>query len=58
MERVEELLRKTKNKMRVEDEMGECFWTAREVRQRCPPIPLMFNLLVPDLEEEMGRVKL
>lgn len=37
--------------------MGEEFWTARGVRQRCPLSLLFFNIWLADLEEELGRVK-
>lgn len=29
----------------------------REVRQRCPLSPLLFNLLMADLKKKMGRMK-
>jgi len=55
--RVAELLRETKSKVRVRGQMGKGFWTARGVRQGCPLSPLLFNLLLADLEEEMGKIK-
>lgn len=57
IERVEEVLRKTKNRVRVREKTGECFWTARRMRQDCPLNPLLFNILLADLEEEMGKIK-
>jgi len=36
---------------------GKGFWVAREVRQDCPLSPLLFNILIVDLEEEISRVK-
>lgn len=36
IERVAEMWRETKSRVRVVGEIGEGFWTARGVRQRCP----------------------
>jgi len=55
--RVEQVLRETKSRATVGGKVGDCFWTAREVRQGCSLSPLLFNILLADLEEQMGRVK-
>ncbi|XP_011859447.1 PREDICTED: golgin subfamily A member 6-like protein 22, partial [Vollenhovia emeryi] len=55
VERVEEVLRETKSRVKVGGEVGEAFWTARGVRQGYPLSPLLFNILLADIEEEMGR---
>lgn len=57
--RVEEMMKETKSKVMVGGEMGESFWTAKGVKQGCPLSlsPLLFNGLIADLEEEMGKVK-
>jgi len=55
VERMAEVLRKMKSRVRVKGEMGEDFWTAKRVRQ-CPLSPMLFNMLL-DLEEEMGKIK-
>jgi len=36
--------------------MGEEFWTERGVRQGCPMSPILFNILMSDIEEEMGKI--
>lgn len=57
MERVEEIIRETKSKMKAGGSIGENFWMTRGVRQECPLNPLLFNIIMADLEENMGRVK-
>lgn len=49
--------RETKNKMRTGRETGGSFWTARGIRKRCPLNATLFNIMISDLEEEMGMVK-
>ena len=55
--RVERILKETRSRVKVGGEVGESFWTARGVRQGCPLSPLLFNILIADIEEEMGKVK-
>lgn len=55
VERVKEA-RETKNK-RTGRETGGSFWTARGIRKRCPLNATLFNIMISDLEEEMGKVK-
>lgn len=57
VERMEEVLRKTMNRVKIGEEEGEIFWTARGVRQKCVMSSLLFNIMLADLEKEMGRVK-
>lgn len=55
--RVEQILKETRNKARIGKRVEENFWTAKGVRQGCPLSPLLFNILLADIEEEMGRVR-
>lgn len=55
--RVEEILKETRSKARIGKRVEENFWTAKGVRQGCPLSPLLFNILLADIEEEMGRVR-
>lgn len=53
--RCEGVLRETRNRVRIGENLGECFWTGRGVRQGCPLSPTLFNLLTADLEQTMRR---
>lgn len=56
VERVEEILRETKSRVRVGGEIGREFLTAKKVRQGCPLSPLLFNLMLADMEK-LGKMK-
>lgn len=57
IERIEEMYRKTKSRVRVGKKMEEMFWTVRELRQGCPLSLLLFSVLVVNLEQEMSKVR-
>lgn len=51
------MVRETKCRVRTAGEVGEEFWMARGIRQGCSLSPTLFNILIADMEEEMGKVK-
>lgn len=53
--RLEEIYKETKSRVKVEGETGENIWTARGVRQGCPLSPLLFNIMIANVEEELKK---
>ncbi|XP_043263006.1 uncharacterized protein LOC122403516 [Colletes gigas] len=51
-ERVREIYRETKSRVRVG---GEGFWTTKGLRQGCSLNPILFNMLIADVEEEFRK---
>jgi len=41
----------------VEDGLGRGFWTAKGVRQECSASPVLFNIVMANLEEKMNKIK-
>lgn len=50
-----EVYEETRSVARVEKIMGKGFWTERGIRQGCPLSPILFNLMIADLEEGLGK---
>jgi len=57
IDRIEEILRETKSKVKIGNQCSEEFWLARGLRQGCTISPMLFNLLIADMEEYMARGK-
>jgi len=55
IERVKEIYVSTKNAVRIHKEKSGWFWTEAGVRQRCPLSPILFTLLIADVEEKMKK---
>ena len=54
-ERIMETYRETKNIVKIGNRKSEEFWTKSGVRQGCPMSPMLFNVYLMDLEEEMRK---
>lgn len=54
-EGVKEIYECTKNAVKVHEEKSGWFWMEVGVRQGCPFSPILFTLLIADMEEEMRK---
>lgn len=52
---IEEVMRETRNRIRVGEQWGEEFWLGRGLRQGCPLSLILFNILLADMEEDTAR---
>lgn len=53
-ESIMEIYEETRSVVKVEGIMGKKFWTERNVKQGCPLSPILFNLMIADIEEGLG----
>jgi len=47
-------LKETRSRVRAEGEVKESFWTIKGLKQDCPLSPLLYNIMMADMEEVMG----
>jgi len=57
IERVKEIYKQTKNAVRVHENISNWFGTRKRIRQGYPLSPLLFALVIADVEEEMKKEK-
>jgi len=55
IERVKEIYEQTKNAIRVHGNITNWFGTRKVIRQGCPLSPLLFALVIADVEEEVKK---
>lgn len=55
--RIMEIYEETKSVVRVKGRYGKKIWTTKGVRQVCPLSPLLFNILIGDIEDALGSDK-
>lgn len=55
IERVKELYTDVRSRVKVGGKVGKEFWLGRGLMQGCPLSPLLFTLLIADLEEKMKK---
>lgn len=54
-ERIMEIYKETRSVVKVGGKWGKIFWTTKGVRQGCSLSPMLFNVLIADIERELGR---
>lgn len=50
-----EIYEEMKSVVRIGGRVWRRFWTEKGVKQGCPLSPLLFNLLIADMEEGLGK---
>jgi len=55
IERVKEIYEQTKNAVGVHGNITNWFWMRKGIRQGCPLSPLLFVLVIANVEEEMKK---
>lgn len=53
--RIDEIYKETRNRVKVNNQLSDTFWTTKGVRQGCPLSPTLFSLYTADLEEQLKR---
>lgn len=56
-ERIMEIYEETRSVVKIDRSYGEKFWTTKGVRQGCLLSPLLFNVMIDDIEKTLGRNK-
>lgn len=55
IKKIKRIYKETRSRVRVGSELGECFWTARGVKQECPLSLYLFNIFLSDLKDELRK---
>lgn len=52
LDKVKEIYENTKNAIRTQESITEWFSISKEVRQRCPLSPLLFSIIISNIEKK------